>query len=136
MMGTETKVGHTPGPWTQQAAAMRNVEAQFPAGPETIAVALDIGRTDETWGNTRQVVANARLIAAAPELLEAAQFAINVAHTCDCPFGEAFTPKSTCDCNYHDDYRKALAALAKATPDDSYRKFQANLASRTNGGAS
>jgi hypothetical protein len=61
------------------------------------------------------------------EVLDAAHFAIEVAHKRDCPFGKPFAPKSTCECNYHAAYRAALSDVAKVEPPNPFVAFQAKL---------
>ena len=68
-MTTETKATHTPGPWTADVHIPRGSadgEWRIHAGREWVALLNDANDADETEPN-------ARLIAAAPELLEAAR---------------------------------------------------------------
>ncbi len=59
---------HTPGPWV----ASRSANAAFTRHPAIISDTGEVAMA--TWaGNERQTDANARLIAAAPELLSALQ---------------------------------------------------------------
>lgn len=91
---------HTPGPWTQGTSNPGrscvwldgNAEPENTMGP------------DNTWIDCVSE-ANARLIAAAPDLLEALHLAVKMAET------------GMCDFNPHDEYvmNKARAAIAKAT---------------------
>lgn len=82
---------HTPGPWT--IAAGRYLLAITPAQTKQIAI-FD---SDDDWEDEQQ--ANARLIAAAPELLEALEECL----TCEFPVID------------RDAVSKARAAIAKAT---------------------
>jgi hypothetical protein len=107
---------HTPGPWFVE---------QFDGdlkGDKPISV---FGKARETacckqlpsmFANTpdQEALANARLIAAAPDLLAAAKIGIAIAHTCDCPFGKIYAPNSGCQCNHHASYFAMLASISKA----------------------
>jgi hypothetical protein len=65
-----TGLSHTPGPWTTSFAENGTVYAASLAEPhgENLIAYLPVNRRES---------ANARLIAAAPQLLEAAQFALD-----------------------------------------------------------
>jgi hypothetical protein len=65
----ETKAKHTPGPW-QLRLRIRD-SAIIETDDRTIATTLHYGDTD------KQADANARLLAAAPELLEACKAALS-----------------------------------------------------------
>ena len=71
--------GHTPGPWTIHAPAIfnaRQIEDRFiAAGKEHVAEVFQY-RNHEKVHADGTALANARLIAAAPDLLEAAWLAI------------------------------------------------------------
>lgn len=58
-----TTVKHTPGPWT--------VMERDSVGDNIFTVSTPIRRIANTYGSTEVYEANARLVAAAPELLEA-----------------------------------------------------------------
>jgi hypothetical protein len=79
---------HTPGPWllegSMNSAFMRIGKRRYPdmpiqAGQEIASVA--IGRSPEAGGPDEEEYANALILAAAPELLEALEWAL--------PFAEA-----------------------------------------------
>lgn len=90
---------HTPGPWSGKTVIAMTVVL------EECGVSLGFGsrRTEET-------VANARLIAAAPDLLEAAENALGVFIACT-------VPADGCDDRTAilDSQRQLRAAIAKAT---------------------
>jgi hypothetical protein len=70
-MSTQTKVGHTPGPWVwepETGGAQDVLAPNEPKGHKLVAV---------VWGNTN-IPANARLIAAAPDMLEALRSALSL----------------------------------------------------------
>ena len=73
---------YTPGPWTASEGSPSDVwHVDMPDRQFSITVA----RGDEDWDmSVEEVQANARLIAAAPDLLAAAVQARNVIHD-DCP---------------------------------------------------
>lgn len=107
-----THATHTPGPWKLRRAET-SLEHDFilQAGPHTIA--WSVPRADRSNTSKKSVhIANARLIAAAPELLAALQdmlerYAgdIDEAQALGTPFAEAALA----------DYRRAQKAVAKAT---------------------
>jgi hypothetical protein len=83
---------HTPGPWEVSFESPRYViQAPSPNGPGKVGVAVTAG----LWDNAH----NARLIASAPQLLEALQRALNVLHATGAM----------------DEARLALEAIAAAT---------------------
>lgn len=69
-------MSHTPGPWnvvTEFASADdEGIDIQFVAAIEPIIYSCDMA------GNSEQQFSNARLIAAAPELLEACEYTLSV----------------------------------------------------------
>jgi hypothetical protein len=66
---------HTPGPWTANKPTQSNGRAEVHAGPMLVAQAfnwmLDAEGDEQCW-------ADARLIAAAPELLEALRLVVHL----------------------------------------------------------
>jgi hypothetical protein len=66
---------HTPGPWTANKPTQSNGRAEVHAGPMLVAQAfnwlLDAEGDEQCW-------ADARLIAAAPDLLEALKLALSI----------------------------------------------------------
>lgn len=112
--------GHTPGPWVNEEPAWGDID-----GPDGVCIALVIDQADKgkhaiLLGNggafgppIKQAKANARLIASAPELLEAGRAILNYAamdEWLDKPGGdaEAWGVRKG-------DLRKLRAAIAKAT---------------------
>ena len=94
---------HTPGPW-YALRGQRNISIRYKTGDRLLPmvnVASVRGQfpTDCPYGSSE---ANARLIAAAPELLEALQFVMAA-------FGEQLSTA----------FEQAEAAIAKATGDES-----------------
>lgn len=65
----------TPGPWFVSGSMTRYVEARIGGG--TIQEVAACGPTDADGGYGEQQHANARLIAAAPDLLEALEHLVN-----------------------------------------------------------
>lgn len=96
---------HTPGPWLFFRRVGRLMPFHVTAdGRETI---VTIRR------DAPNAEANARLIAAAPELYEALQALVTMQLSRDlCPFGKSYAQE--CECNYHGGAKQARAALAKA----------------------
>ena len=105
---------HTPGPW--------RVDPEFCTDIQTTDGLLEIGRAPcaEDGGKAaslphnappiEEAVANARLIAAAPDLLEALK---NLAE-----YYRQLLASGDCGCEFAEDqpeYKKAMAAIAKAT---------------------
>ena len=99
---------HTPGPWTReegerfrhdQSAGIRSANGMY------VATALDFNQVDRD----EEVEANARLIAAATELLEACEAAARSCHHPTCSWGK--TGAGTI-CNCH--VKMAKAAVTKA----------------------
>ena len=104
-MPTETKVTHTPGPWTvTDGSAYRVMSANkvVHGGVEFGIYICDTANNAKT--RTPENAANARLIAAAPELLIALK-QITAAYRACYPEDSAGLPKSITD---------AHAAIAKA----------------------
>lgn len=66
-----TQLRHTPAPWQQTGSTIFRDDLD---GRTTIALAQ---RLDYAGGSTKEEVANAHLIAAAPELLEALEMAMS-----------------------------------------------------------
>jgi hypothetical protein len=104
--------GHTPGPWAAARinASSVNVipdrihgfKAQVVAGDRGDMVAHAFGRTAD------EADANARLIAAAPELLEALQYVV-------CQLADGDEPELDGDGDEIDPFERARTAIAKAT---------------------
>ena len=82
IMATETK--HTPGPW-KTGCRMTRVEV-LPAGWNAPMCIADCG-TKYSPESEEEKCANARLIAAAPELLEACKIALQAINECDMEVG-------------------------------------------------
>lgn len=72
-----SKQGHTPGPWFITGNMTRYIEASIGGG--LIQEVASCGPTEADNGYGEQQMANARLIAAAPELLEALEHAVKTA---------------------------------------------------------
>lgn len=94
-MTTENQL-HTPGPWSLEAVEDRSIKHLCPIDSERMSL-LTVVHQDETPFAAVYNDADARLIAAAPELLEALQDL--------CSF----------DLLTQDKWDKARAAIAKAT---------------------
>jgi hypothetical protein len=96
---------HTPGPWAAGRADMQTIVEGYPCkwiyGPDDSYLALASGRASDNWD---EVMANARLIAAAPALLAFAERVLARWHSHD---GQL------------DRIDDALAALAAATGKES-----------------
>ena len=95
------KKQHTPGPWFITGGATRCIEARI--GDGLIQEVAACGPTMADKGYGPQQEANARLIAAAPDLLEALQGLLNA------------LPSATT----HPAVKSARAAIAKATGEQS-----------------
>ncbi len=95
---------HTPGPWKH---VVKYGDNSGPInGPDGKAVASIVGNSTRP---TEEKGANARLIAAAPELLEVARSAAAIGYH-GMPEGEG-----PCRCSRCDLVREASATIAKAT---------------------
>ncbi len=69
---------HTPGPWGLHYSAGHGVEADIVGADDQkfkVGRLASVATIPETWGDSK---ANARLIAAAPELLKALKYAIRL----------------------------------------------------------
>lgn len=97
---------HTPGPWQAEEASVRGITQEWfvRVDGDDIAIASDIRDRN---GNHSE--ANARLIAAAPELLEALEDLASLAEAAMREVGEYDIEAELAD---------ARAAIAKATGDD------------------
>ena len=95
-----SKTKHTPGPWRVQATGHSFV---VEAHTHTEVISVDENGNPCRWSEYNE--ANARLIAAAPELLEVLRLMVAMAET------------GMCDFNPHDEYvmDKAKAVIDKAT---------------------
>lgn len=110
---TQQTAQHTPGPWLTEAFDTANGTAEqvFAMIEGTPVEICDVSPDHEDGG-----VANARLIAAAPELLEALQSLLDLASD---PAGQTLTIRQVFGSFPHDkamiEGKQARAALAKAT---------------------
>lgn len=68
---------HTPGPWVTGSGGFESVKTP---GPNGRPIALVAGETQRWPFREGEMLANARLIAAAPDLLEAVRDAIETIH--------------------------------------------------------
>ena len=91
---------YTPGPWTIEGSSRRQIVTVHCIVAITLHISNDPGGPE----SQDEAEANARLIAAAPELLEALR---QLLMWCDAP-GVAVKPGYVADC--------ARAAIAKAAP--------------------
>jgi hypothetical protein len=101
---------HTQGPWTTRTAFKHGepIESVIQAGTEVLASAYDLG-SDQL----DEMEANARLIAAAPELLEALDKTIEV--FVDLRHAQGFSM----DDEEEETYRHALLVIAKTEDNDA-----------------
>jgi len=102
----ETK--HTPGPWFYAGRSTLYIDASIDGGMIQEIAAVGPTAADNGYGETQQ--ANARLIAAAPDLLEKCEMALS--------YIEAVcfnTPNPKKRKNYADCAGQLRAAIAKAT---------------------
>ena len=82
-MTNESKVQHTPGPWKYDATDPDFVEVYEIGSGRKYVVASVTRQTAVAWplpADDAQTLANARLIAAAPALLEALKWIVASAH--------------------------------------------------------
>jgi len=121
------KPTNTPGPWQYECTNAGEIgskdRVRVEAADGHIAIACRIKRTEKnTFGNVgvrrglHEVKANARLMAAAPDLLEALRAAIGVAGlyaTLDAPNEDNPEPTPTYG-RYLDALRRARVAIVKA----------------------
>lgn len=77
---------HTPGPWQFHFNRNFDNHPRVMAGKDCVASTIGTKTTRDNL-TTAQKEANARLIAAAPELLDAAEFALDVLIGCCVPAG-------------------------------------------------
>jgi len=108
-MKTATKVSHTPGPWTLIELGSHNFQVTAKgqtAGYEEYDVALCIVSQWDGEPPAEQIQANARLISAAPDLLEACEAA---------KLAFRAVPKRTKDYSYQLDLLNAAIAKARGT---------------------
>lgn len=107
---TAEKAKHTPGPWKIVKSKFGDLSIEVKKGLATYEIVREVGgevRQDEKgfWSDKSEVEANARLIAEAPELLEAAQ-----------PFVTHNSGDETITITVKtEDVRRLRAAIAKAT---------------------
>ena len=106
-MSETTVVGHTPGPWSADVHVPRgsaDAEWRIHGGRELVAIVNDDEYTE----------ANARLIAAAPEMLEALQHFVWWTDTyAEHPWFLALNEAERAE--FQAGYDKASATIAKAT---------------------
>jgi hypothetical protein len=114
MTGMETTyplIRHTPGPWNYD---MDFIVAPDPGGRHPDIYIAEIAHSDEEGriACPGQQDANRRLIAAAPELLEALDYLLEQTVDMDLKYGIGLSEGE------EDARAKALAAIAKATSQD------------------
>lgn len=100
--------GHTPGPWTLGAGRRHfaNLSVFAPIGETTFRWRVALACRDDGEGMPQaEAEANARLIAAAPDLLDAVHRCLNLLEIVAGPDEAAFIEKATA---------KVRAAIAKA----------------------
>lgn len=102
-MDQQDKGAHTPGPWEAKQEFANRWRIEAPTGPDCIPLSVGFACTTalEVGVSNHNTAANARLIAAAPELYEALRWMVQRAD-------EAGYPDGAC-------LAMARAALAKAT---------------------
>ncbi len=107
---------HTPGPWTPEFGEAYRVRAQQDGGQ--VAIMTNLKGRDGLAGrrNGDEVAANARLIAAAPELLEAAKLVLEWYEAEDNHSGTDFYQRMQMCRDSEDAIR---AAIAKATGEQT-----------------
>jgi hypothetical protein len=94
----ERRRTHTRGPWKLLNPSCDNLAVGLPDGSNIV---------EWPTNYTLEDLANARLIASAPQLLFALREAAQIIQhdNCKCPFGVPYTPKGQrCECNYHASY--------------------------------
>lgn len=99
------KARHTPGPWTASEYYVNSTDHGW------------VARCNVPEEQHARACANARLIAAAPDLLSACMNLIGTLHETEsrCYFGVKFAPKNNpCDCNQHAAYNESRAAIVRA----------------------
>lgn len=121
MQATEAQgIKHTPGPWVYNEERDSRSDGYIRAG-EPIAGAqkgISVARANHASRGVAEMRANARLITAAPELLEALK---GLAALAADPAGSQFTMREVFGTFQHGcgtpvlEGRKAIAAIAKAT---------------------
>jgi hypothetical protein len=104
------KTNHTPGPWIRSCFGFNVLTSD---SKQSIAAvhAIHPGRSNEK--DAAEHLANAMLIAAAPDMLTALKAILIVAYANLCPFAVALQ-LTTCDCNYHQAMRCVEVAIAEA----------------------
>jgi hypothetical protein len=115
-------MAHTPGPWSigrhsLQAGDIRRITVRGPArprGPAERPYSDVIAEACTDWGTHDEVEANARLIAAAPEMLAALRSA-NHFITNGIALGFIRMPDADCPDPAHAVPEKVRAAIASAT---------------------
>lgn len=109
------KAKHTPGPWTLTAdGAGWYIECSPERGHSVAYIRAEIGEEDPDTSDDEKE-ANARLIAAAPELLEALQ-AVSRSFPTDRDMRDAGWERAEIDLACRD-YEAARAAISKALPN-------------------
>jgi hypothetical protein len=104
MANNDTRPAHTPGPWHVEPATAGRFLVQLDDG-STIAT---VGEGWHEGGSDEQLDANARLIAAAPDLLEALDYLLEQTLDMDLAVGNELDEKQS------EARQMALAAMAKA----------------------
>lgn len=109
--------GYTPGPWVVYTADGSLGTVETADGAVVVAQAQQVSAKDQLSGSPERF-ANARLIAAAPDLLEAL-FALlpHVEHADSCGDMDAYNNADvpTCGCGLDSARERANAAISRAT---------------------
>ena len=101
-------MAHTPGPWELDELSLRGNSYTAISGEDWIELATVVTRMKSSDEYSPEGLANARLIAAAPELLEALQYLMSQTIEMDEKYGVALSEGE------HEAALLARAAIAKA----------------------
>ena len=118
-MKQQNEIKHTPGPWQRISSTINRIDiVTCDKDDQPNGRVASIHRV--AWCNEGEENANARLIAAAPQLLEALEDVLGHAEQmgCNCATSEQITRGHNSDCPANQKnslFKKARAAIALAT---------------------